>query len=223
MRLHTLSFSARDPERLAEFWSGVLGWEQRGVILVPSDDTGFELRFDANPAPKTGPNQMHFDLTTGSLEDQQQRVARAIELGARRIDIGPDAEHVVLADPEGNEFCVIEPWNNFLAGCEFGALSSDGSQQVGYFWSEAIGWPLTWDQDEETAIRSADGGPIISWGGPPVRPKTGPNRLYFEFTTDDLPAEAKRLTSLGAAQLAADDDRVAMTDPDGNEFYLIKG
>ena len=80
----------------------------------------------------------------------------------------------MLADPEGNEFCVIEPGNSFLADCGFiGALACDGSQEVGYFWSEALGWPLVWDQDQETAIRSPHGGPKITWGGPPLMPKTG--------------------------------------------------
>ena len=74
---------------------------------------------------------MHFDLTSTSLEDQQDTVARVLALGGRHLDVGQgaDAEHVVLADPEGNEFCVIEPGNNFLAECGFiGALASDGSQ-----------------------------------------------------------------------------------------------
>ena len=57
---------------------------------------------------QTGQNQMHFHLTSTSPEDQQQTVARALGLGARHIDIGqrPEEGHVVLADPEGNEFCV---------------------------------------------------------------------------------------------------------------------
>ena len=51
----------------------------------------------------------------------------------------------MLADPEGNEFCVIEPGNNFLADCGFiGPLACDGSQQVGYFCSQALGWPSPW-------------------------------------------------------------------------------
>ena len=71
----------------------------------------------------------------------------------------------MLADPEGNEFCVIEPGNEFLADCGFfGALACDGSQEVGYFWSQALGWPLVWDQDQETAIRSPHGGPKITLG-----------------------------------------------------------
>ena len=109
-------------------------------------------------------------------------MARALALGGRHLDVGqlPEEEHVVLADPEGNEFCVIEPGNSFLADCGFiGALSCDGSQATGYFWSEALGWPLVWDQDEETAIRSPHGGPKITWGGPPLNPKTGKDRLHL--------------------------------------------
>ena len=69
----------------------------------------------------------------------------------------------MLADPEGNEFCIIEPDNNFLADCGFiGALACDGSQQAGYFWSEALDWPLVWDQGQQTAIRSPHGGPKIT-------------------------------------------------------------
>src|SRR6185369_9059591 len=137
----------------------------------------------------------------------QQTVARALALGAQHIDVGQRLEegHVVLADPEGNEFCVVEPGNSFLADCGFiGALSSDGTQQVGYFWSEALGWPLVWDQDEETAIRSPHGGPKVTWGGPPVRPKTGKNRLHFDVAAN-LPAEQRaevdRLVSLGATRV----------------------
>ena len=117
-RLHALCVGAHDPLRLARFWAGVLGWEMTdGPTLRPNDDTGFLLRFLPTEEPKVGQNQLHFDLTSTSLDDQRQTVERALGLGARHLDIGqgPDAEHVVLADPEGNEFCVIEPGNNFLA------------------------------------------------------------------------------------------------------------
>ncbi len=209
--LVALAFDANDPARLAPFWAGVLGWEMvddpdGGIALLPNDDTGFRIEFFPTQDPRTGPNQMHFDLTSTSLEAQQQTVARALELGGRHLDIGqgPDADHVVLADPEGNEFCVIEPGNDFLADCGFiGALSSDGSQEVGYFWSKALDWPLVWDQDQETAIRSPHGGPKITWGGPPVQPKTGKNRLHFDLAPPadgDQEAEVERLVSLGATR-----------------------
>jgi predicted enzyme related to lactoylglutathione lyase len=233
--LLALSFDADDPVGLARFWAGVLGWEtaddrQDGLALLPSDDTGFRIRFLPTQERKTGPNQMHVDLTSTSLEDQQQTVARSLELGARHIDVGqrPEEGHVVLADPEGNEFCVIEPGNTFLADCGFiGALVCDGSQEVGYFWSEALGWPLVWDQDQETAIRSPHGGPKITWGGPPVMPKTGKNRLHFDLAPPaegDQDAEVDRLASLGATRLDIGQGEVGwtvMADPDGNEFCVM--
>jgi predicted enzyme related to lactoylglutathione lyase len=233
--LVALCFDANDPRELARFWAGVLDWEMAadpdaGWVLQPSDDTGFRLRLLPSLEQKAGPNQMHFDLTSTSVEEQQRTVARALELGGRHIDVGqlPEEEHVVLADPEGNEFCVIEPGNNFLADCGFiGALASDGSQEVGYFWSEALGWPLVWDQDQETAIRSPHGGPKITWGGPPVAPKLGKNRLHFDLAPGvdgDQQAEVDRLMSLGATRIdigQGEVDWVVMADPDGNEFCLL--
>ncbi|MGW0199283.1 VOC family protein [Nonomuraea sp. NPDC003201] len=234
-RLHALCFDAHNPLRLARFWAGVLDWEladdpRDGVALLPGDDTGFRIRFLASQAQKISQNQMHFDLTSKSLEGQQETVARALGLGGRHIDVGqgPEDEHVVLADPEGNEFCVIEPGNNFLAECGFvGALACDGSQEVGYFWSEALGWPLVWDQDQETAIRSPQGGPKITWGGPPLDPKTGKYRLHFDLAPPadgDQQAEVERLISLGATRVdigQGEVDWVVMADPDGHEFCVL--
>src|SRR4249919_754529 len=209
-QLDALCFRAHDPDGLARFWAGVLGWEvaddHDDITVLPSGDSGFVLRFLASQEPKVGQNRMHFDLTSASWEEQQETVARALELGARHVDVGqlPEEEHVVLADPEGNEFCVIEAGNNFLADCGLiGALSCDGSQDVGYFWSKALGWPLVWDQDQETAIRSPHGGPKITWGGPPLMPKTGENRLHYDLAPSDdgdQEAEVERLLSLGATR-----------------------
>jgi predicted enzyme related to lactoylglutathione lyase len=233
-RLAALTISANQPRLLGAFWGGVLGWEpvdeDHGVVLLPSDDTGFRIRFLPTQERKAGQNRMHLDLTSASLEDQQQRVARALTLGARHIDIGQGAEapHVVLADPEGNEFCVIEPGNRFLADCGLvGALACDGSQAVGYFWSEALGWALVWDQDQETAIRSPHGGPKITWGGPPLMPKLGRNRVHLDVEAADLGDqrnEVDRLVSLGAQRLdegQCTSGAVPMADPDGNEFCLL--
>jgi catechol 2,3-dioxygenase-like lactoylglutathione lyase family enzyme len=233
--LVALCFRANDPAALARFWAGVVGWkeihEQHDVVdLVPNDDTGFRLRFLSSPESKTGQNRMHFDLTSTSPQDQEQTVARGLGLGARHIDVGqrPEEGHVVLADPEGNEFCVIEPGNSFLADCGFiGALACDGSQEVGYFWSQALGWPLVWDQDQETAIRSPRGGPKITWGGPPLMPKAGKDRVHFDVSPPlggDVEAEVDRLVSLGALRVDPGHDdtgRVVLADPDGTEFCVL--
>ncbi|MFD3585316.1 VOC family protein [Streptomyces sp. NPDC058683] len=231
-RLIAISFDAHQPERLAHFWSGVLRSEKvddsyDGVSLVSGNAAGYRVGFRPTQAQKVAQNRLHFDLTSSSLEDQQETVARALDLGALHADVGqgPDASHVVLADPEGNEFCVIEPGNDFLAGAGFvGALACDGSQAVGYFWSAALGWPLVWDQDEETAIQSPNGGTKFTWGGPPLMPNPGKD-LHFDLAADgDQQAEVERLLSLGAKRLdSADgqDGAVLLADPDGNEFRVL--
>jgi catechol 2,3-dioxygenase-like lactoylglutathione lyase family enzyme len=230
-----LCFAANNPLRLAEFWGHVLGREvvddgHNWIALPASDAAGLPIRFHPTLVANPDRHRMHFDLTSTSLEDQQQTVARALQLGARHLDIGqgPDVEHVVLADPEGNEFCVIEPGNTFLAGCGFmGAVNCEGTQDVGYFWSEALGWPLVWDRDQETAIQSPRGGPKVTWSGPPVAPKTGRNRLHFDVAavgSADPEAEIARLISLGASRLETDRagvGRVLIADPDGNEFCVL--
>ena len=233
--LHALCIDAQDPLRLARFWRGVLGWEiaqdtRDGTALLPYDaDDGFCIRFLPTEEPKTGQNRAHFDLTSRSLEDQQQTVERALRFGGRHVDVGQrgDEGHVVLGDPEGNEFCVIEPGNRFLADCgQVGALACDGSQAVGYFWSEALGWPLVWDQDQETAIRSPHGGPKITWGGPPLMPRSGRDRLHLDLAVpagSEPAAEVDRLLSLGATRTGRGHDAgsVRLADPDGNDFCLL--
>jgi hypothetical protein len=216
VRLQTLCWDAADPAALARFWARLLGWEAEGVLLRPDDDTGFAIRFEPTAAPKTRRNQMHLDLTSSSPQHQQETVAQALSLGGAHLDVGqlPEEGHVVLADPEGNELCVIEPGNRFLAECGFvGAVSSDGSREVGLFWSAALRWPLVWDQDEETAIRSPHGGPKITWGGPPLAHREGRNRLRFELPEqcqvevggqDDGPSEVLLLLPAQEAHRASE-------------------
>jgi catechol 2,3-dioxygenase-like lactoylglutathione lyase family enzyme len=226
-RLFAVCFDASQPLRLGQFWAGVLGREvieETGGVLGPGGDTQLGLRFVASRAEKVGPNRMHLHLTSTSPDDQQHTVATALKLGGRHLDVGqlPEEEHVVLADPEGNEFCVIEPDNAFLAGCGFlGELACDGTREVGVFWSEAMGWPLVWDLDLETAIQSPHGGTKVAWGGPPVAPKAVRNRQRFDLAPAgaDQQAEVDRLVSLGAIWLEVGaDGAVVLADPDGNEF-----
>jgi hypothetical protein len=86
---------------------------------------------------------------------------------------------------------------------------------------------LVWDQDQETAIQSPDGGTKIAWGGPPVAPKTGKNRLHLDIAPPadvDQQAEVDRLVSLGATRIdigQGDVSWVVMADPDGNEFCVL--
>ena len=234
LRLRAVVFEAYDPARLAEFWARLLGRDvgddaSDGHLLAGSD-AQLGLGFGSNRTERDGPNRLHLHLTSDGT-DQQQTVETALGLGARHVDVGqlPDEGHVVLADPEGNEFCVIEAGNAFLAGCGFlGEVTCEGTREVGLFWSAALDWPLVWDQDQETAVQSPRGGTKVSWGGETVVPEKTPDRQRFDLvsTRDDHDAEVARLIALGAVRLGAvdtgddEDGVVALADPDGHEFSV---
>jgi hypothetical protein len=112
-RFTELIVDATEPERLAEFWSAVLGWPPTGTYeegaIELADPAGARptLLFVAVPEPKTVKNRLHIDVNPVGC-DQSEEVDRLLALGARRVDIGQgQPSWVVLADPEGNEFCVL--------------------------------------------------------------------------------------------------------------------
>ena len=232
---HGISIECSDPVLVGRFWAGVLGWElveqtSEEVIALPHDGTGYRLTLRRADTPKLGQNRIHLDLTSGSGTEMTATVDRALALGGRHIDIGQTAGdgHVVLADPEGNELCVIEPGNSFLADTGvIGGINCDGSHALGVFWSQVLGWPLVWDQDEETAIQSPSGGSKITWSGPPLMPRLGRDRFHLELevpATDDLGPEVRRLVGLGATEQPwqdRSDGASVLTDPDGNEFRVL--
>jgi predicted enzyme related to lactoylglutathione lyase len=232
--LVAVDFDAHDPARLAQFWGGLLGRaveEHAGGLLLPGNETQVGLRFVVSPAEKAGRNRIHLHLTSVDADDQRRVVDEAVWLGARHLDVGqrPEEGHVVLEDPEGNELCVIPPDSTFLDGCGFlGELACDGTRDVGVFWSAALGWPLVWDQDEETAVQSPAGGTKVAWGGPPVAPKPARNRQRLLLaTSDDHDSEVDRLVALGATRLVDWDvagregGGTTLADPDGNELRLL--
>ncbi len=213
---------------MGRFWAEMLGREvveEDGGVLLPGDETQVGLRFVAASVQEPGPNRLHLHLTSTSPEGQRATVEKALSIGARHRDVGqlPEEEHVVLSDPGDNELCVIEAGNGFLAGCgPLGEVACDGSRAVGMFWHEVLGWPLVWDQDQETAIQSPSGGTKLAWGGPPLAPRQGRNRQRFELSVADLETEIARLTSLGATRLAGVHEGVELADPDGNEFRVMR-
>jgi len=231
-RLQALCCEAEDPSRVAGFWAGLLGRElveDAPGVLLPGDETQVGLRFVPGRPPRTGPERVHLHMTSSEAVDQQQQVATALQLGACHLDVGqrPEEGHVVLGDPEGNAFCVIEAGNVFLAGCGLlGELACEGTRGVGQFWSAALGWPLVWDQDEETAVQSPRGGTKVAWGGPPVAAPRGRERQWFELVPSegDQQTEIDRLVGLGATRLkVAASGSVSLADPDGNAFTLRPG
>src|SRR5690606_400572 len=117
-RLRPVVLAATDPPSLARFWSVATGWpaeaDASGVVAVEppagSHEPGIPLVFIPNADPKAGKNRVHLDLNTRSADDQAATVERLRAAGARPVDIGQrDVPWVVLADPEGNELCVLTP------------------------------------------------------------------------------------------------------------------
>ena len=98
--------------------------------------------------------------------------------------------------------------NHVLGGTGYlGGVTCDGTRDVGPFWRDALGWPLVWDENEEPAVQSPLGGTKISWGGPPVERKHGPNRQRFDLITDNPRCEVERPIPLGESTASASASR----------------
>jgi predicted enzyme related to lactoylglutathione lyase len=109
-----LVLDCADPDRLAAFWSAALGYITLGgagsyVLLVDQSGQQPKLLLQRVPEAKAGKNRMHLDIETPTVE---REVTRLKDLGARLLETEPRAEHgtrwLIMADPEGNEFCVCD-------------------------------------------------------------------------------------------------------------------
>ena len=139
VRQFQVTFDCADPERVARFWCEVLGYvvppppegfadwdafdgtlppEEQGSAFACVDPTGVgpRLFFQRVPEGKVVKNRVHLDLTT-TADDRDAEIERLIGLGARRVDVGQTEQDSwdVLADPEGNEFCVVRPKTSLVA------------------------------------------------------------------------------------------------------------
>jgi Glyoxalase-like domain len=122
LRMQAVIVNCHEPGRLAEFWAAALGWritvraDHEWGIEPPEgsreDSVVADMLFIRVPEDKAGFNRLHIDLRpTGDAPDQAAEVARLEELGAVRVDVGQgQVSWTVMADPEGNEFCVLAPY-----------------------------------------------------------------------------------------------------------------
>ncbi|HWJ96729.1 MAG TPA: VOC family protein [Acidimicrobiales bacterium] len=188
MTLHIESFTvdARDPLALATWWSEAIGW----VICSESED-GVEVdlceRLDpdgGHPYPELsfvgdgghgeGQEKIHLDLNSFSTGDQHATVERLIGMGATRADVGqaPDAPFTVLADPEGNHFCVLDPRPEYahlgsVAGYTVAAHDAAALRDV---WATATGWDVTRDEPDHVVLAPPDGSAPIEIVTRPTMP-----------------------------------------------------
>lgn len=241
-RLVHLVADANDPARLARFWSGLLGWEI-------ADETGEEVDvwpagysypnpvavpivFVPVPEPKAGKNRVHLDLAATSAAHQAELVSRARDLGGGPVDIGQgDVPWVVMADPEGNEFCVLEPRDVYRDTGPVAAILTDCADPAALarFWTQASGWPVVRTEgDQIVGLRSPAGaGPYLEFLRVPGQ-KTVKNRAHPDvapYLGEDPVAEVARLRGAGATLAdVGQGDKVSWTvlaDPEGNEFCVL--
>ncbi|HEU5392503.1 MAG TPA: VOC family protein [Streptosporangiaceae bacterium] len=239
-RLVHLVVDAADPARLARFWAAALGWqvapeEPDEVDVWPPgfsypDSSALPLVFVPVPEPKAGKNRVHLDLATESRRHQAAEVERLLALGATPAGIGQgDVPWTVLADPEGNEFCVLDPRPVYRDTGPVAAVVADCADPdaiVG-FWELATGWKPASSTDGGRSLRSPDGfGPYLELL-PSLDRKTVKNRIHLDvapYQDDDHAAAVRSLTSAGATPVDIGQGDVPWTvlaDPEGSEFCVL--
>jgi len=121
VRLHHIVIDAHDLPTLARFWTQALGWKvlserEREIIIGTDENAPVGICFMPVTDQKIVKNRVHLDITT-EAQDRDQEIDRLLGLGAQRADIGQTGKEswTVLADPEGNEFCVIRPKETLIS------------------------------------------------------------------------------------------------------------
>ena len=230
-RLTGVVIQASDAKSLSEFWSEVLG--EGATTAAQGQCVALEFVPADGPKPAGVKNRVHLDLKGGP-----EQLGRLLALGAVPADIGQgDVPWEVLADPEGNEFCLQprpEPGIRLSAICQDAA----NAQAQSTFWSAATGWRQvdegSWGVALEAPERQeasepqdepeqADGSAPVEASlrlvmGPPAAPKDGPARVYLRLSPQpriDAAVEASRLVHEGAKRSGE-----FLVDPEGNEFCV---
>ncbi len=237
-RLVNLVIDAARPEVLADFWAALLGWhvavEEPGEVDVrapENDGWDLDLVFVPVPEPKEVKNRIHLDLASTTRAHQDELVARALELGGRRADLGQgDVPWVVLADPEGNEFCVLEPRERYAGSGAVASIVVDAHAPgpLAEFWAGITGWP----------VQARDGDALVGLCAPSGRGpwleflrnddvKRVKNRVHLDIAPPADTEHAAAVTQVIAAGAAPADlggpslPWRVLTDPEGNEFCVL--
>ena len=241
LRLVQIAMNAHDDSAVGRFWAAALGWgldvEEPGVVTNVQplgfdypDPVAVVIDVIVVPEPKTVKNRVHVDLATNSPAHQAELVARLLDLGATPADVGQgDVPWTVLADPEGNEFCVLEPRPVYQDTGPIAAVVVDCAdpRAMARFWDQAMDWTLHEVRDDFASLRSAQGfGPYLEFVRTPDL-KTVKNRVHLDlrpYPGDDQAAESARLRTIGALDVDLGQGDVPWTclaDPEGNEFDVL--
>lgn len=240
LRLVQVSIKAADDAALGRFWAQALGWglssEGPGVTnvvphdLVWPDPSAVCVDVVSVPDPETVRYRVHLDLASTSLDHQADLVARLQDLGASPADVGQgDVPWTVLADPEGNVFCVLEPRETYRDAGPIAAVVVEcvEPRAMAGFWGQALDWIVHEVADDYAVLRSSAGvGPYLEFLRVPT-PSVW-TRLHLDvkpYPADDQAAEVARLHGLGATVADVGQGAASWTvlaDPEGNEFCVLQ-
>jgi predicted enzyme related to lactoylglutathione lyase len=235
MYLENIVLDAADAGLAGRFWEGLLGsttlldepgsYETR---LTLPDGPVLDLCLQSVPEPRTEPMRLHLDLAGG--DRQREVVERALSLGARHLDIGQgDVPWVVLADPEGTPFCVMEDRPEYRDSGPVAALPLDSAdpERDAAFWAELSGW-VPVGSSMPAALRHPSGrGPLLELCPEPAPKGAGKNWLHLDIRLepgDDADALLARVLELGGRRVEHDWGDLpwrVVTDPSGNELCLL--
>lgn len=233
--LENVVFDATDPQALGRFWETALGTETltdeadafETRLTVP-DGPAIDLCFQRVPEPPAGPQRLHLDLR--GAEAQRDVVERLLGLGARHADIGQgQVPWVLLADPEGNPFCVMEGGTAYVDTGPVAALPLDVADpdRQQDFWSWLTGWVPVEGCGLLILRHSSHRGPLLELC-PEAAPKgPGKNRMHLDVRLepgDDANAVARGIVDRGGRELHpgwGDLPWRVFADASGNEFCVL--
>ena len=247
MRLESVTFDAIDPAALAQFWSDALGgWKIDSpgageVNLWPPVAAGDsplahhpQLSFVEEGTPDEERVRIHLDLGTESVEHQQEWVSRLLLLGATPYDAGQadDSLFTVLADPEGNPFCVLDPRPEYAEPGKIASivLAAFDAAALRDTYVAATGWTLVRDDPDFVSLQRPDGhGPLLEiLTRPTMSPQTAKNRVHLDLAPSadlDQAEVVAELEALGVRQAdigqTGDESWVVLADQEDNEFCIL--
>ncbi|WP_432510543.1 VOC family protein [Kineococcus sp. SYSU DK001] len=237
-RLVNVVVDAVDPVPLAHWWRQALEWRMGYAdryetdVVPPEGEPGVDLVFVPGAGPRAGPNRVHLDLDSSSPADQRETVAYLLDLGATRADVGQgDVPWVVLADPEGNEFCVLDPRPEYEGTGRVASIVclAQDPQALAGFWAPLAGMRPVRSSARVAGLRG-DGGPYLEFVASPT-PHRVKNRWHLDVRATAAGPGRDRVVSraLEAGARPVDVGQgpgvgwTVLADPEGNEFCVLAG
>lgn len=238
MALENINMQSRDPRRTGEFWVGALGLVDGGMTTedvyearLDLEEFWMDLCIERVLDPPPPGWRLHLDLLGGDPQEQEAVVERLLGLGAARVEIGQgDVPWVVLADPDGNAFCVIEERAAYRNTGPIAALPLDSAdpEREAAFYSALTGWVPAEGGGVVTLRHRSGTGPLLQLC-PELAPKVRQNRTHLDVRPDPAGPDQAGLVelalSLGATRAtehwAQGHPWVVLRDPSGNEFCVL--